>query len=64
MCSGDLTLMPYQTSRWGDWETPVSASLHTCRDYKALKTWAAPRDATHEDGHMDERAARLRKAAN
>ncbi|KAK1755396.1 hypothetical protein QBC47DRAFT_188879, partial [Echria macrotheca] len=60
MCTGDMTFMPLETSEWGDWEKPITPTVYSCRDYKALRTWSKVRDATNEEGIL-QRAEKFRQ---
>jgi len=45
MCSADMTFVPI---RWSDNRGDISPdfeTVHTCRDYDALKDWSRGRDA-------------------
>ncbi|KAH9900312.1 hypothetical protein F4778DRAFT_782416 [Xylariomycetidae sp. FL2044] len=62
MCAGDMTLIPVKWSENRSWIMPIFETVHTCRDFDALRAWAFARDATNDDTFR-ENAARLREKA-
>jgi len=59
MCIGDMTFMPLETSAGGDWDKPITPTVYSCRDYRALRSWSKVRDATNEEG-IEDRAEKMR----
>jgi hypothetical protein len=51
---------PVKYAQDGKTELPVWPTVHTCRDFDALREWTLKRDAAHPE-RMYENAARLRK---
>jgi len=49
MCTGDMTFMPVKWSQNRGWIKPMFETVHTCRNYEALKAWADNRDAEHPE---------------
>lgn len=59
MCTADTTLIPVQWSSHRKWIMPKFETVHTCRDYSAIKEWATERDSVDAEKYH-ENAARLR----
>lgn len=56
MCAGDMTLLPYVFSKNLNGPMAFFETVHTCRNYSALRAWSMERDAGDT-----ENAERLRK---
>lgn len=42
-------MMPIKWSENRNWIEPIFETVHTCRDYDALKTWSLNRDSADPD---------------
>jgi hypothetical protein len=58
MCAGDMTVEPIKYAEDGNKVLPVWPTVHTCRDFDAIRKWTLERDAAHPE-RMYENAARL-----
>lgn len=63
MCHGDMTFAPIIWSEIQGRMIPDFETLHTCRDYDALKNWANNRDASNPK-RWPKNAERLRSSGN
>ncbi|KAI1337303.1 hypothetical protein F5Y15DRAFT_425905 [Xylariaceae sp. FL0016] len=62
MCAGDMTLIPVKWSENRNWIMPIFETVHTCRDFDALRAWALERDAVDGETYRAN-AAKLRGKA-
>ncbi len=59
MCNGDMTFIPIKWSENRGWIKPEFETVHTCRDYDALRKWSINRDAANPERYL-KNAERLR----